>query len=106
MRKGPSQNDQFVKEIKELQEAVKQQAEIIDTQAKQHKEEIEKIEKIQGLPWYKQLNGAMNTTTRSITTHVSCVQAKRKNLVVTIIVSLQLPKVLVYCFQDSWTLKV
>ena len=71
MRKAPSQNEQFVKEIKELQEAVKQQAEIIDTQAKQHKEEIEKIEKIQGIPWYHQLNGAINTTTKSITTHVS-----------------------------------
>merc|ERR1711920_613330 len=68
LRKGPSQNDQFVM-IKQLQEAVKQQAQIIDDQAKQHKEEIEKFDKIAQLPWYKQLQEGQNLTTHSITTH-------------------------------------
>ena len=56
--------------IKQLQEAVKQQAQIIDDQAKQHKEEIEKFDKIAQLPWYKQLQEGQNLTTHSITTHV------------------------------------
>ena len=69
LRKGPSQNQQFVM-IKELQKAVNEQAKIIDSQAKQHKEEIHKIEQIQALPWYKQLHEGQNLTTHSITTHV------------------------------------
>ena len=69
LRKGPSQNQQFVM-IKELQKAVNEQAKIIDNQAKQHKEEIQKIEQIQALPWYKQLHEGQNLTTHSITTHV------------------------------------
>ena len=66
-RKGPSQNNVM---IKELQEAVKQQAQIIDDQAKQHKEEIENLNTISQLPWYKQLQDGQNLTTHSITTHV------------------------------------
>jgi len=65
-RKGPSQNNVM---IKELQEAVKQQAQIIDDQAKQHKEEIENLNTISQLPWYKQLQDGQNLTTHSITTH-------------------------------------